>query len=253
VGIHRSDDVHRIIFRPKMETQKVNYWVIPGTKMKANNVAALADITSSCLNYYGVSLEDLKSRSRKARYSEPRQIMMYLMVKYTNMTKSAIGRYFNRHHATVINSVRSVENAQKYDKNARAKIRLIEAGVDYQRGNVLNYLMRKCSEEYGINTIEIYTDYQSRRAAIYVMRTVLGMTYKSIANYFNIQLSTAAYDHDVFIRKIIQQENEQARFNRIKAAINKHLAELYEGAGQGGRKVSATGANEGLSVSGSVA
>jgi chromosomal replication initiation ATPase DnaA len=236
-----------------METQKVNYWVIPGTKMKANNVAALADITSSCLNYYGVSLEDLKGRSRKARYSEPRQIMMYLMVKYTKMTKSAIGRYFNRHHGTVINAVRSVENAQEYDKNARAKIRLIEAGVDYQRGNVLHHLMRAVANQYGISTVDIATNFQARRASIYLMRTMLGMTYAAIGNYFSIKLQTAHYDHDVFIRQIFEQSETEKRVKKISESVQQYIAGISENSGASIGAIPTASGEQRLSLSSSAA
>jgi chromosomal replication initiator protein len=59
--------------------------------------------------YYKISLEELLSRSRKRSVSQPRQIAMYLARRYTGESLQAIGRSFNRYHATTLHAIGAVE------------------------------------------------------------------------------------------------------------------------------------------------
>ncbi|NDY43180.1 chromosomal replication initiator protein DnaA [Dissulfurirhabdus thermomarina] len=58
--------------------------------------------------YYQVSCEDLRSRSRRRAVSWPRQVAMYLARRFTEDSLEAIGRHFNRDHATVLHSVKRI-------------------------------------------------------------------------------------------------------------------------------------------------
>ena len=64
---------------------------------------------------YGVSVEELVSRSRKKRIVRPRQVAIYLARKYTDQSLQAIGKCFNRYHATAIHSIGAVEKGVKAD------------------------------------------------------------------------------------------------------------------------------------------
>lgn len=61
---------------------------------------------------YGVTLDDLTSVKRFQRVAVPRQEAMYLLHTHTAMSLQAIGRRFNRNHATVLHSIRTV-NARR--------------------------------------------------------------------------------------------------------------------------------------------
>jgi chromosomal replication initiator protein len=63
--------------------------------------------------YYGISINDIMSRSRKQNHVRPRQIAIYLARKYTDSPLQAIGRSFNRYHATALHSIRAVERGLK--------------------------------------------------------------------------------------------------------------------------------------------
>jgi chromosomal replication initiator protein len=65
--------------------------------------------------HYGVSAEELESKSRKKRIVRPRQMAIYLARKYTDQSLQAIGRSFNRYHATAIHSIGAVEKGVKAD------------------------------------------------------------------------------------------------------------------------------------------
>jgi len=59
--------------------------------------------------YCDVSMEELLSRSRKRSIVQPRQIAMYLARRYTGQSFQAIGRSFNRYHATTLHAIGTVE------------------------------------------------------------------------------------------------------------------------------------------------
>lgn len=56
-------------------------------------------------NYFGVTVDDLKSKKRKKEIVQPRHVAMYLCYNMVNMTYANIGEAFGgRNHATVINA-----------------------------------------------------------------------------------------------------------------------------------------------------
>jgi chromosomal replication initiator protein len=59
--------------------------------------------------YYGISINDIVSRSRKQSLVRPRQIAMYLARMYTDSPLQAIGRSFNRYHATALYAINAIE------------------------------------------------------------------------------------------------------------------------------------------------
>ena len=58
---------------------------------------------------YKISVEDIVSKSRKQRLVRPRQMAIYLSRHYTDAPLQAIGKSFNRYHATVLHSVNAIE------------------------------------------------------------------------------------------------------------------------------------------------
>ena len=69
--------------------------------------------------YYNVPVTDLVSRSRKQKIVKPRQIAIYLARRYTDQPLQAIGKSFNRYHATAIYAISAVEQGLK--ESARIK------------------------------------------------------------------------------------------------------------------------------------
>jgi len=63
--------------------------------------------------YYSISLNDIISQSRKHSIVRPRQIAIYLARKYTDSPLQAIGRSFNRYHATALHSINAIEQGLK--------------------------------------------------------------------------------------------------------------------------------------------
>ena len=63
--------------------------------------------------YYKITMEDMVSSSRKQSVARPRQVAIYLARKYTDSPLQAIGKSFNRYHATALHSINTVEQAVK--------------------------------------------------------------------------------------------------------------------------------------------
>jgi chromosomal replication initiator protein len=82
--------------------------------------------------YYGISVSDMVSGSRKQSIVRPRQIAIYLSRKYTDSPLQAIGRSFNRYHATALHSIGAVERGIKakgpIQKQVEFLCKKIEAG-----------------------------------------------------------------------------------------------------------------------------
>ncbi len=62
---------------------------------------------------FSISEKDIISRSRKQNVVIPRQISMYLARRYTQQPLQAIGKSFNRQHATAIHSIGIIEREMK--------------------------------------------------------------------------------------------------------------------------------------------
>jgi chromosomal replication initiator protein len=63
--------------------------------------------------YYSISVDNIVSSSRKQSIVRPRQIAIYLSRKYTDSSLQAIGKSFNRYHATALHSISAVERGIK--------------------------------------------------------------------------------------------------------------------------------------------
>jgi len=69
----------------------------------------IGNIIKLVCKYYNLSPKELISRSRKRSVVRPRQIAIYLARKYTDQPLQAIGKSFNRYHATALHAIGTVE------------------------------------------------------------------------------------------------------------------------------------------------
>ncbi|MGD2098641.1 MAG: chromosomal replication initiator protein DnaA [Desulfobacterales bacterium] len=63
--------------------------------------------------YFNCSPKDIVSRSRKQHLVRPRQMAIYLSRRYTDAPLQAIGKAFNRYHATALHSIHCIEKGLK--------------------------------------------------------------------------------------------------------------------------------------------
>ncbi len=74
-------------------------------------------LQKSVSEYYRISLEDLKSKSRKKELVIARQVAMHLAKAYTNHSLKSIGAYFGgRDHSTVIHALQAVNDMLTTDQ-----------------------------------------------------------------------------------------------------------------------------------------
>lgn len=86
-------------------------------------------IAEKVSSFYGIPTDTLYGKSRKREISDARQIAMYLAKKYTTMPLTAIGRTISRSHATVIYSVRNVEERLAVERQLQSEVQEIETTI----------------------------------------------------------------------------------------------------------------------------
>jgi chromosomal replication initiator protein len=82
-----------------------------------------------CKNY-NISISDIVSRSRKQSIVRPRQIAIYLSRRYTDSSIQAIGKNFNRYHATALHSIGIVEQGIKKDGPLQKQVEFLCKKID---------------------------------------------------------------------------------------------------------------------------
>ena len=92
-----------------------------------NHPLTIDDILETVCNHFGVSQQNVFSKSRKRQLVQVRQISMYLAQKYTKMPAARIGQLIGgRDHSTVLHSCSAVEQRLKVDKAFMNEISSIE-------------------------------------------------------------------------------------------------------------------------------
>jgi chromosomal replication initiator protein len=71
----------------------------------------LDDVIRTVADFFGVSIGQLSSRSRKRSVLVPRQLAMFLGRRYTDASLAEIGRALGRNHPAVRNAIQAVERA----------------------------------------------------------------------------------------------------------------------------------------------
>ena len=72
-----------------------------------------------------VSVDDLRSRSRKKSIAFPRQVGMYLTRKYTDSSLADIGSMYNRDHSTVLYAIKTVTMEMSSQSSVREQVELL--------------------------------------------------------------------------------------------------------------------------------
>lgn len=81
--------------------------------------------------YYSLKEEDLRGQNRSKNTAMARQVSMYLMRSLTNLSLKDIGaEYEDRNHATVLSSIRKVEDLLKTDPGMAGTVRDITSNIN---------------------------------------------------------------------------------------------------------------------------
>ncbi len=80
--------------------------------------------------YYSISMNQIVSSSRKQFIVRPRQIAIYLSRMYTDAPLQAIGKSFNRYHATALHSINTVERAVKQNSPVQKQVEFLRRKLE---------------------------------------------------------------------------------------------------------------------------
>jgi chromosomal replication initiator protein len=80
--------------------------------------------------YFHVQPDELVSRSRRQNLVRPRQMGIYLSRRYTDAPLQAIGKAFNRYHATVLHSIQCIEKGIKEDATVRQQVHFFQQKLE---------------------------------------------------------------------------------------------------------------------------
>jgi len=82
----------------------------------SNKKITITDIMNKISSTSGISVEDMKSKSRQSKIIQPRFTAMYISRKLTGLTTIEIGKEFgDRDHSTVVNAINKIEEDLKTD------------------------------------------------------------------------------------------------------------------------------------------
>ena len=87
-------------------------------------------IIAETARYFQVTADDVKGVSRQKNIVTARHITSYLIRNLTNLSLPGIGAFLNRDHATVLASIRKIENQIKTDKKLSDTIRDITSNIN---------------------------------------------------------------------------------------------------------------------------
>lgn len=97
-------------------------------KIDKTNKTDSSKIISLVSDYYSISIEQIKSESRKAQIALARQIAMYLIRTLLDMPYMEIAAIFNKKdHTTIMHSVEKIEDMLKTDKELENVINKLKA------------------------------------------------------------------------------------------------------------------------------
>ena len=92
-----------------------------------NHPLTIDDILEKVCQHFGVTQQQVFSKSRKREFVQVSQVSMYLAQKYTKMPASRIGHLIGgRDHSTVLHSCSTVEQRLRVDKQFGAELSSIE-------------------------------------------------------------------------------------------------------------------------------
>jgi chromosomal replication initiator protein len=80
---------------------------------------------------FSITAKEITSKSRKQQIARPRQIAMFLSRKFTDLPLQAIGKSFNRYHATVIHAIHTVETGIKENSVLKQQVRYLSDKLEH--------------------------------------------------------------------------------------------------------------------------
>jgi chromosomal replication initiation ATPase DnaA len=79
--------------------------------------------------HYNITIEQLRDECRRSEFRTARQVAQDLIRYKAELPLKKIGKMFNRHHTTVIYSLKSIANMRRFYKTFDAEYKEIESHV----------------------------------------------------------------------------------------------------------------------------
>lgn len=83
--------------------------------------------------HFSLSIDEIRSKSRKKAVAWPRQVGMYLSRKYTDASLESIGQEYNRDHATVQHSVKKIKKELNVKGKSKQQLEYLIDQLEKQR------------------------------------------------------------------------------------------------------------------------
>lgn len=111
----------------------MNYICVPGIKEKYRSESAPVitpeKIITTVCDYFVLSVDVVKSKSRAKEHVYARHVIFYFLRKHTNMTLKSSGALFNRDHTTVIHGLDNLRDIMDTEPVVRSEVELLETTI----------------------------------------------------------------------------------------------------------------------------
>ena len=98
--------------------------------VKQRRIISIGMIKKVVSGHYGITVKELVSRSRKQKIIRPRQVAIFLSRHYTDQPLQAIGKSFNRYHATALHSIAAVERSIKENSRDKKQVEFLRKKIE---------------------------------------------------------------------------------------------------------------------------
>lgn len=125
-GVINSLMAYSVVFNSEINMQLAEKVVARSVRFTPKTITIENIIQKSC-EAFNVTTEEVYSLSRKANIARARQVAMFLAQKHTNLSTTRIGALIGkRNHATVLHSIKLIEDQIVLSKDIREKVNEIE-------------------------------------------------------------------------------------------------------------------------------
>lgn len=104
-------------------------------KYKRSDKSPLEYILAAIEMSTDITVVQVKGKTRKRAVSEARHCFCFLAQKYTMLPLEVIGEHINRHHSTVIHSIRTAEALLETDQTFAELMNILELGYLTMKSN----------------------------------------------------------------------------------------------------------------------
>ena len=119
IGIKAKSRLHNVL--PDLSIAKEVIYGLIGRSVEITG-ESIRDLIGS---QFRVSIDDLRSRSRKRSVTFPRQMAMYLTRKFTTHSLADIGSMYNRDHSTVLYAIKAITKDMSRETSIREQVELL--------------------------------------------------------------------------------------------------------------------------------